>query len=265
LPIAYARPVSADVIERKAVIYASPGLTGAESLWQQLGPALEAATLPPTLMAGLQPSVDLVAVQGSGRCDADQHWSLKYEYKDPGYDFWINEDNNPGPNTTARILDGFRTFDNTLDACHMKKRDDWHARNRYQGPTHTQINLHDDGKNVVGFSTGPTAAHDCRDEQTDADSPAVACAVSKYRKFTGTILESDIIYNLYYNWFSGLKVSRCSGAADVWGITVHEVGHTLGFDHVKDRRSVMWPYAEPCDDDSRLLSRGDVNAIREQY
>jgi hypothetical protein len=236
--------------------------------------------LQPTLIAGAQPELpDTPAVAAGdpsegrgGRCGnrdfrtspGKAHWS------DKGFEFYINDANNPaGAKTTARILDGFRTWDQTLDACNSRKRDEW--RSRYRGINrNVSISNTDDNTNMVGFSTGPEARKKCADESEEVEGTAIACAITQSFKFPGfaaRIEKVDIIFNGGdFDYYNGRLTRNCTGEHyDVWNVSTHEVGHALGLDHIKDFGSVMYPQAWPCDDDGRILGRGDVRGVRYLY
>lgn len=83
---------------------------------------------------------------------------------------------------------------------------------------------------------------------------------------TDVAWESDIRLNSKQKWFWGKQT--CTSQYDIRGVLVHEFGHFLGMDHVKEVQAgdlVMSPQSSPCDTSQRTLGRGDLLGISARY
>lgn len=83
---------------------------------------------------------------------------------------------------------------------------------------------------------------------------------------TDVAWESDIRLSSTDKWFWGNQA--CTSQYDIRGVLVHEFGHFLGMDHVKEVQSgdlVMSPASSPCDRSQRTLGRGDLLGISARY
>lgn len=259
------------------LVYPSPTDPAWMTNWTQTATATLARVLAPTRISGAEPQVaerssTAHSVSSNPRCNGGDFNTTKNRasWPDDEMNYEINPANNPNPRarTTRRLLDGARTWNQTLDACRQRKRDSFHFVAESTSSSRSVAN-HSDGKNVVAFSAGRIADRDCDFGGVDA----LACAVVKRHTGiglgAGRIEEADIVFDARYSWHTRLSMDACLGATDdrydVWGVAVHEFGHALGLEHIRDGRSVMYPGAAVCDNDNRILGLGDVRGVRHLY
>ncbi|PTL58146.1 matrixin family metalloprotease [Paraconexibacter algicola] len=262
-------------------IYPNPSDSVWNAGWSTTQSRLLAATLPPTKLLGKEPSVVARSSRASSdssstRCAAGdfrtgnpfRKWpsdEMKYE---------INPANHPGTSekarkrVTARLIDGGRTWTQTLDECGERKTDRFRAT--VESTTSTaSVGNHDDRKNVVAFSTGKVVDQDCAEREETAEP--IACAITiRGQRVTGArpIEEVDIVFDRRKTWSSTLTSCSTSSGYDIWQVSTHEFGHALGLEHINDGRSVMYPRADTCAFSARrkrVLALGDVQGVRHIY
>lgn len=241
--------------------------------WASGGSNLLASVIPGTKVANSQPSSAAADPEDANSASAPDcrrggfytnhsraHWDNN------GYSYTINPANLPGSNdrsrvwSRTRIIDGFRTWNRTLDRCSNRKTDKFHAD--YAGLSTYSIGDHHDGHNVAGFSTGKIADRDCGNEQ------AAACTHDEFevpRVGSGRVVESDVIFDGRFAWWNRRSIRGCQGRPDIWSFSTHEVGHTLSLSHNRLHRSVMYPSIGACTDKRRVLGQPDVQGVRYLY
>ncbi len=131
---------------------------------------------------------------------------------------------------------------------------DSHAANSFNYVGTTSVSWGQNGVSTIGWGTlggsGPCAATNagCADEYTAGG-------------FSFDIVEADIRLNAAFPWVNG-----SSGGWDVQGVTTHERGHNLAFEHVGDNTNVMWaPFPVGTSFSNRRLGRGDANVNNSKY
>jgi hypothetical protein len=242
--------------------------------WAADGTTLRASVLAPDTVGGSRP---VAADQGASTqvtaASACQRGSFKtaphrLHWDGDGYGYTVNPANMPGnaSRAIARLTDGHRTWNQTLDRCKNRKTDRFHAD--YHGTSSFSIGDHHDGHNVVGFSTGKIADRDCGKAGRDA----IACMAMRKPHSCGLphpnaacFTEADIIFDGRRPWWSRLSVRKCLAQYDIWNVSTHETGHTLALEHIKNKASVMYPRANYCDSTRRVLAQPDVQGIRYLY
>ena len=128
----------------------------------------------------------------------------------------------------------------------------------YQGTT-TDEHAPDepDGENVIGWNADLYAYDYYYDY-------ALAVAwMLWYNTETFQIDESDIIFNIYYQW----TTTGETGKFDIQGTVTHEVGHLLGLDDLyslTDSSSTMYGYTSD-GRESRTLDQDDIDGITILY
>jgi|GEM_PF-2562755 len=85
-----------------------------------------------------------------------------------------------------------------------------------------------------------------------------------YYSGTGKIVDSDIQFNIVYNW----TTNGSPGTFDLQNIATHELGHTLFLGDLygsSDREKTMYGYGEPGETKKRTLHQDDINGITYLY
>lgn len=83
---------------------------------------------------------------------------------------------------------------------------------------------------------------------------------------THVILRADIVFNgVTHHWADLSDGMPHPGCDDVQNTLTHEIGHLLGFGHVTDEQSTMYPSTYPGDLARRLLDAQDVAGIDALY
>jgi len=273
-------------LETLSWLYPSPTDPIWVSEWSTERSTAIAATLPPTKVLGQEPTVTERSNAGASsssanpRCDAGIGFYTRDPYAtwpDDRMEYEINPANHPGATAqisgrvTKRMVDGARTWTQTLDACGQRKTDRFKAV--LTSTTSTRGFSSSDRHNVVAFLPAAQAEQFCG--RTD-DKTALACANVKtspgiFGLTSVDIRDADIVFSRKFQWSSGLtSCSFVSGAAvyDVWDVATHEFGHGLGLMHHKLKKSVMYPEGQPCSKatrEHRVLSLGDVQGVRHLY
>lgn len=115
---------------------------------------------------------------------------------------------------------------------------------------HTTATYGFNGVNTVGF--GNMATSGCI-------STAIGCTSTWTSN--GFVTESDTRLNQNSPWVNG----KASGKYDTWSLMVHELGHTLGFNHVGDDDNVMYESVSTNDITDQKLGKGDADANNTKY
>jgi hypothetical protein len=79
----------------------------------------------------------------------------------------------------------------------------------------------------------------------------------------GSIIESDVVYDQTRAFSDGTALPS-AGYFDTVMVGLHEFGHLLGFEHVRDSAQIMWPCVAP-GDSVRTLGWGDLAGHRNFY
>jgi hypothetical protein len=123
----------------------------------------------------------------------------------------------------------------------------------YQG-TIGPTPISNDGVNIVGW--GDTSAY-C------SGSNIVGCTVRWYGG-NNNIVGADIRLNTVNVTWSTASPTP-SNREDVQSVMAHEIGHSIGFDHVSSSENVMWSIIPQGDASDRKLGHGDANENNAKY
>ncbi|MEZ4649719.1 MAG: zinc-dependent metalloprotease [Candidatus Eisenbacteria bacterium] len=77
--------------------------------------------------------------------------------------------------------------------------------------------------------------------------------------------ESDITWSATRNWDDYRDWPPCSNAFDLWGVTIHEMGHFIGLGHSALGSATMFASIAPCDSTKASLSTDDKRGARTLY
>lgn len=77
--------------------------------------------------------------------------------------------------------------------------------------------------------------------------------------------ESDITWSATTNWDDHNAWPPCSGAFDLWGVTIHEMGHFIGLGHSAIGSATMFASIAPCDSTKASLHVDDKRGARTLY
>jgi hypothetical protein len=244
--------------------------------WAATGAALRDSVIAPNTVGGMRPMTASATVDSDEDLEAAANACARGDFKtQPGkptwedneYDYTINPANLPGSDRSSRAMsrkrmfDGHRTWNQTLDRCKNKKTDKFFAR--YQGTSDHSIGNNEDGHNTRAFSTGKIVNEECPSKEQ-----AIACnifRIDRNRLGPDYFKEVDIVFDGRDRWWNRLSTKRCEFRYDIWNVATHEVGHSLGLAHVKNRRSVMWGDSRYCDGIHRVLGQMDVQGVRYLY
>jgi hypothetical protein len=114
----------------------------------------------------------------------------------------------------------------------------------------TTVTYGNNGINTVGF--GNMGATGCASDVLGCTWVDVSA---------GIVTESDTRLNQNSPWING----QASGKYDTWSVMAHELGHTLGFDHVDSPSNVMNPTIPSNNISNQKLGKGDANGNNTKY
>jgi predicted Zn-dependent protease len=102
----------------------------------------------------------------------------------------------------------------------------------------------------------------------DGSGNGIAKAKFWYRTSTDTIVHAVIVFDRAERW-DALSSLSCNGRSrspfDIQNMAVHEIGHAIGLDHVRDIGLSMYPNAAPGETLKRSLGIGDQRGINRLY
>lgn len=99
-------------------------------------------------------------------------------------------------------------------------------------------------------------------DTTNALPPgAIAVTLNQFDAATGQILDSDILFSTS----EPFSTTGEAGKFDIQSISVHEVGHLCGLDHILMMSSVMYPFTAPGDRNKVALTADDVAGVSTIY
>jgi hypothetical protein len=269
LPVAETGVETDGTVVTGAVKYPDPTDPIWASDWAADHSAMTSATMKPDTIGGQRmAAAPTTTAAASGRCSRGSFRTLSGNpvWDGGDYSYTINTANLPGGSdktrvrSRTRLVDGHRTWNRTLDSCKNGKHDSFHAN--FAGLSSHSIADHKDSHNVVGFSPGKIVDRDC-----PFPGNVLACTVTRKQRRGGPdkMLEADTSFDGRDRWWNKRKISSCSRRFDIWQVSTHEVGHTLGLDHNTSGPSVMQPGSGYCDNVNRILAQRDVQAVRALY
>lgn len=130
-------------------------------------------------------------------------------------------------------------------------RDSSRVRFRYTGGTRRGVGLN--GISSIGFGNTARLGGVC--------PGTVACTLTWVSG--GRVVESDTRFNSRIR--GGFSVRRRANAFDLQSVMTHELGHTLGVEHVNAPTNVMYPFARRGNVSARRLGRGDALLNNSKY
>ena len=66
-------------------------------------------------------------------------------------------------------------------------------------------------------------------------------------------------------WSDGFATNGDSSRPDLWSLSAHEAGHTVGFDHTSDQQSIMYQQWPAGDFYNRTLGKRDAQRNNDKY
>jgi hypothetical protein len=103
-----------------------------------------------------------------------------------------------------------------------------------------------------------------------SNSNVIAVTNVWYTRNTKQIVDYDVLFNTYYNWFDCTKIacSSSNNGMDLQNIATHETGHGLGLSDIYQSSCsavTMYGYSSYGDTQKRDLAPADITGLRMIY
>jgi hypothetical protein len=94
--------------------------------------------------------------------------------------------------------------------------------------------------------------------------PGVLAATWVWTDIHRVVQEADIFFNSAYTWGVFEACNAQPAAFEVGNVGTHEVGHTVGLDHLRDPKgyATMYPYASSGEVRNRTPTTGDIKGYK---